>query len=301
MPLRITDTANNAQFIRQVNASRQRLNEAQEQIGTGKRVNYPSDDPISAGIVIRTRTTQAAVEQFKRNAGLAQDSLLAADTVLDSYEVTLDRLRSLLTSGASDTVASKDRSIVATEVEGLRTHILGLANRQNGNQFLFGGTRQEAPPYDNTGVPAATPTAQQFLQIDPEGIPLPTGVTADTIFEDASGTIFQTLDDAAAALRGTGDEAADRTTILNTLDRMLEFTDLARIARTQLGTGLTRVETVTDQLTDRSLALEATAQRAEGADFVEAALNLNNAQQVFEALLQTKANSNHRSLIDLLG
>lgn len=301
MPLRITDTANNAQFIRQVNTSRQRLNEAQEQIGTGKRVNYPSDDPISAGIVIRTRTTQAAVEQFKRNAGMAHDSLLVADTVLDSYEVTLDRLRSLMTAGASDTVGSKDRSVVATEIEGLRTQLLGLANRQNGNQYLFGGTRQEAPPYDNAGIPAGTPTAQQFLQIDPEGIPLPTGVTAETVFEDATGTIFQTLEDAAAAMRGTGDAVADRATIMSALDRMLDFTDLARVARTQLGTGLTRVVTVTDQLTDRSLALEATAQRAEGADFVEAAINLNNAQQVFEALLQTKANSSHRSLIDLLG
>lgn len=301
MPLRITDTAMNAQFMRQVNASRQRLNQAQDQIGSGKRINRPSDDPVSTGIVIRARTNQATVEQFQRNAGLAHDGLLTADSVMDSYEVTLDRLRSLMTAGASDTVGSKDRSIVATEIEGLRTQILGLANRQNGNQYLFGGTRQEAPPYDSNGTPAATPSAPQFMQIDPEGIPLQTGVTADTVFQDANGTIFSALSDAATALRGTGNEAADRATILGTLDRMLDFTNLARIARTQLGTGLTRVESVTDQLTQRTIQLEETAQRAEGADYVEAAINLTNAQQVFDALLQTKANSNHRSLIDLLG
>jgi flagellar hook-associated protein 3 FlgL len=301
MPFRVTDTNINARFFTQISVSKQRIAAAQEQIGSGKRINRPSDDPLGAGAVVRTRTAQAALAQFERNAGLAHDNLLIADTALDSYETSLDRVRSLLTAGASDSTSAKDRPVLATEIDGLREHMLSLANRQNGGQYLFGGTRQEAPPYDSNGLSAGTPTNRQYLQIDPEGSPLPTGVTADTVFEDANGTIFTALSDAAAALRGTGDEAADRATLLATLDRLNEFTDLALIGRTQMGSSLARVERVTEQLGERSLSLEATVQRAEGADFVEAAIKLNEAQRAFEAIIQTKANSGRTSLIDLLG
>jgi flagellar hook-associated protein 3 FlgL len=301
MPIRVTDNAINARFMAHFTAARQRLAVAQEQIGSGKRINRPSDDPIGAGAVVRTRTAQAAIEQFARNAGLAHDALIVADTALDNYDTTLDRIRSLMTAGASDTTGPKDRPLIAKEIEELRTHLLGLANRQHGNQYLFGGTRQEVPPYDANGVPAATPTTPQLLQIDPEGIPLATGVTAENIFADATGTIFAALDDATAALRGTGDEVADKATLLATLDRLSGFADQARIARTQLGTGLNRVAGVLEQLDQRSLALEETTQRTEGADIVEAAVQLNEAQRAFEAILQTKANTGRRTLLDLLG
>lgn len=301
MPLRFTDASSSAYFLTQIASSRQRLATAQEQISSGKRINRPSDDPIGAGVVIRTRTAQAEVEQFQRNTGSARDSLLAADDALDSYELTLDRVRSLLTAGGSDNSTQEAKNSLASELDSLRSQMLSIAGRKNGDQFLFGGTRQDAPPYDNTGAPAATPTTAQLLQIDPNSPPLATGVTADSVFEDATGTIFAALTDAAAALRGTGDAVADRATVLGTLDRLKGFGDQALNARTQIGTNLQRTEAVGDQLTQRALGLEATLTRVEGADFVESAVQLTEAQRALEAILQTKASTGRTSLIDLLG
>lgn len=301
MGLRVTDTSSSAHFLTQIASSRQKLATAQEQISSGKRINRPSDDPIGAGVVIRTRTAQAEVEQFERNAGAARDALVAGDDALDSYELTLDRVRSLLTAGGSDTALPGAKAALATELDSLRSQMLSLAGRKNGDQFIFGGTRQETPPYDSNGVPAATPTNQQFLQIDPNSPPIATGVTANSVFEDATGTIFAALTDAAAALRGTGDEVADRATVLGTLDRLKGFGDQALSARTQIGTNMQRTDAITDQLTQRSLTLEATLERVEGADFVESALQLTEAQRALEAILQTKASTGRTSLIDLLG
>ena len=85
MPLRITDTAMNAQFMRQVNASRQRLNQAQDQIGSGKRINRPSDDPVSTATAAtakastpssRKEAMDNAPERFDRPAPEASTSRL---------------------------------------------------------------------------------------------------------------------------------------------------------------------------------------------------------------------------------
>ena len=301
MAFRVTDASSSARFAAQVATSRQRIATAQEQIASGKRINRPSDDPSGAGIVVRIRTSQAEIEKFERNAGLAQDTLLAGDGALESFELTLDRARSLLTQGASDSTIATARQTIAVEIDSLRTQTLSLANRLYGDQYIFGGTRQETAPYDSGGVPAATPTAQQAIQIDPDGTTVAVGVTAETVFANSDGTIFDTFTNAAAALRGTGDPVADRATLLASLDHLSALADQAQVARSQIGAGLRRIETVTGELQQRSLALAGTADRVEAADFVESATELTESQRAFEAILQTKAVTGRRSLIDLLG
>ena len=301
MTFRVTDGSSNARLIAQITAGRQRIAAAQERISTGKRVNRPSDDPVAAGVIVRLRTTEAALAQFERNVGVAEETLLAGDNALDAYESILTRARTLLTQGGSDNTDAEGRNAIAAEIEHLRTQTLALANQKVGDRYLFGGTRQDVSPYDSNGVPAATPTTQQVLQLDPDGLPAATGVTAETVFADATGTVFTELENAATALRGTGDPVADRTAILASLDRLTVLAEQARSSRALIGNGLERVEYVNEQLTQRSLVLARTAERVEEADFVEAALDLTSSQQALEAILQTRAATNGRTLLDLLG
>ncbi|MDX2030117.1 MAG: hypothetical protein SF339_05585 [Blastocatellia bacterium] len=301
MPFRVTDASGSARFSAQLMESRQRIAAAQEQVASGKRINRPSDDPAGAGIVLRVRSAQAAVEQFEENAGTARETLLAGDSAIEAYELALDRARALLTQGASGTVPAGVRQTLAIEIDNLRGRVLGLANQRYGDQYLFGGTRQEVAPYDSNGAPAAGPTSPQTVQTDPEGGVTATGVTADELFADASGPVFETLNDAAAALRGTGDPAADRAALLTAMDHLAALADRARGARGRIGANLEKADAVAGQLAQRSLDLEAAAQRVEGADFAEAAVRLIESQRAFEAILQTRAATGRRSLLDLLG
>lgn len=300
MTFRVTDGSSNARLVAQITAGRQRISAAQERIATGKRINRPSDDPVGAGAVVRLRSSETALAQFQRNAGTASDTLLAADSAIEAYETTLDRARALLTQGGSDNTSAEGKKAIAAELDHLFTHTLGLANQKFGDRLLFGGTRQEVAPYDSTGVPAATPTTQQFLQLDPDGAPVATGVTAESVFADANGTVFTEFQTAAAALRGTGDPVADKAAILASLDRITALSEQARTAHALVGNGLERVQAITDQLSQRSLVLAQAAEHTEGADFVEAALDLTSSQQALEAILQSRAATNGRTLLDLL-
>lgn len=300
MPFRITEAATSAMYSARITASRQQLAVAQERVSSGKRINRPSDDPLGAASVIRLRTSQAEIEQFKRNAAAAGDSLQFADGALNDYELLLDRARALVTQGASDTTSADARKIIATELEGLSARILSVANSRSDDTYIFGGTRQDASPFDATGAPTASPSSKAFVQIEPNAPPLASGVTSESVFADVNGNIFGALAATAAALRGTGDAAADRATLNSAPGRLASFSDLASVARAQLGASLQNVEAAGERMGRNYLALEESAGRIEGADLAESALQLAQSQQALEATLQASANTGRRSLLDFL-
>ncbi|MDQ3820436.1 MAG: flagellar hook-associated protein FlgL, partial [Acidobacteriota bacterium] len=148
MYFRVTDSAANAALASGIDRNRQRLAEAQEQLSSGKRINRPSDDPAGAGAILRIHTSQEIGEQFRRSVASVKDRLSVADGALDSYERWLDKARSLLAQGATNTTGSTGRASIADEIDGLRAEILSAANMRSNEQYVFGGTRQTAPPFD---------------------------------------------------------------------------------------------------------------------------------------------------------
>jgi flagellar hook-associated protein 3 FlgL len=301
MQTRITDFADSVNLSRQINTARQRLAAAQEQVTTGKRINRPSDDPNGTATVIRLQTRQTELEQLKRNAATASDRLNVADFAADSYQQQLDRARVLLAQGGSDAVEKIGRQAIAEQIENIRSQVLTLANTRHDDQYLFGGTRQDAPPVATDGTPAATPSGSVLIQVEPQAEPIVAGITTEALFADATGNVFDALSEVAAALRGTGDEAADRVAIFAGLDRLRELADQASLARTQIGASQAHLDVVLERLTQQELTVVESTERTESADFVRAATDLNNSQQVLEAILQANAPGRRRSLIDLLG
>jgi flagellar hook-associated protein 3 FlgL len=298
---RITDAQSSARLSSQVAFNQQRLADAQERVATGKRINRPSDDPSGAGAVLRARAAQSIVDGFRRSVGTVKDFLTNADTTLESYQNTLDRVSALLTQGASDTTPQTGRDAIAAELQTLSRQILNVANTRVGDEYLFGGTRQTVAPFDASGAPAPGATAPQVVQIEPDAPPVAKSVTADAVFSDANGTIFQSLTAAINALRGTGDPTADTATIRAQLDRIKQFSDLANAARAQIGANLNQADAASARLDSDFLALEQTAQRYESADLAESAVELTSAQNALNATIQSAAHLNARTLIDLLG
>lgn len=300
MPFRVTNNSYRTSLTAQIAVSQQRLLTAQERVSSGKRINRLSDDPSGAAAVLRLRNSQTAIEQFSRNAGAVKDRLMAGEGSLNDYELALDRTRTLLTQAASDFTTGEQRSVIATELETLRTRMIGDANSRSDGYYIFGGTRQNAPPFDANGVAATTATSPTEIQIEPNAPPIVAGVTAESIFSDTNGTIFDSLASAITALRGTGDPAADNATIRAAFDRQQIFSQRAGQARAQIGVRLNQVESATERLNRNSLALESSVQNIEAVDFAEAALELADAGRALEAALQSGSYIGKRSLLDFL-
>ncbi len=118
---------------------------------------------------------------------------------------------------------------------------------------------------------------------------------------DATGTILDALKAASAAIRGTGNAAADRATIRTTMDRLNDFSTLSNAARTKLGERLNHLDEITERLTQYNLSVEQTVQRIENVDLAEAAVKLTETNTALDAILQASARFGRRSLLDFLG
>jgi flagellar hook-associated protein 3 FlgL len=301
MTFRVTDSASGSRLTSQLATARQRISDAQEQLASGKRINRPSDDPVGADIVIRLRTTQAELAKFANNATSSRESLQVADDALNQYQEVLDRARALLTRAATDPVVNEAREAIAVELDGITTRLQQLLNTKNGDYYVFGGARIDAPPFDSNGVLNATAATEVTIQVEPEGTLVATGVTAESFVSDTTGTILDALKTAAAAIRGTGDAAADRTAIRGTMDRLNEFSQLSNIARTSIGERMNHLDEITARLTQYNLSVEEVAQRIENVDLAEAAVKLTQTNTALDALLQASARFGRRSLLDFLG
>lgn len=301
MNIRVADNSTAANFTSRVNNQRNRLSILQEQIASGKRINRPSDDPNGAEAVIKLKTSQKEIEQFERAAQTAQQKLTAADDTLNSYENLLQRVRTLVTQGLSDTTTQTAKNALATEIETLRGRILNTANTNYNGEYLFGGTRQNAPPFDQTtAAPAPTPTTPQFIQLEPGTSAIAVGVTADSFLSDVTSDIFTDLTNAVTALRGTGVPATDRTTLETTMSRLAIYTDLANVAHTYIGANMNAAEIAQENLVNNFQSLTERISAIEDIDFAETALKLTETQRNLEAILQV-AGREKRSLLDFLG
>src|SRR4051794_36240529 len=109
MTFRVTDSSQRSIFSDRVNAQRARVAHAQELISSGRKINRPSDNPFGTDAVLRLRTSVSSIEQFQEAGSKLRDNLQIADVSLNSYEVLLDRARTLLTTGASDTTTAANR------------------------------------------------------------------------------------------------------------------------------------------------------------------------------------------------
>lgn len=287
-------------LLRQINSNRHRIDVLREQLISGKRINRPSDDPIGAEAVISLKTSRAEIRQYQAATVTARQKLDSADNAFNNYQVNLDRANSLISAGLSDITTQSAKDALADEIDALRSGIISFANTRNGNDFVFGGTRQtEAPVDPATGIFSATPTTTQYIQIEPGSNALSIGVTAESFLIEGGVTIFEDLEAAATALRGTGDSAADIAALENAFQRVSQFQDLASSARSTIGVNQQAVETAIDRLGTVDLSIQENISNIEDVDFVEAALDLGDAESALEATLSVAARA-QQSLLDYL-
>ncbi len=302
MQFRITDSGTNLLLASRISLTRRQIADAQERVATGKRINRPSDDPTGAETLIRLRTAQAEIEHFSRNTSAVKERLTFSDSALDSYEQALDRVKALLMKGASGTASADVRATLAAEIDGVRIRVLANANTRIDGQYIFGGTRQAEPPFDPaTAAASAVSALPTKLQIEQGGQPFESGVLAETVFADSTGTVFAMMTDVAAALRGTGDAATDEQNIRAALDRVTEFGSRAATARARVGLSLEAVEDVQSRHERNDYLLSVAAQNIEAADFVEESMRLVESNNALEATLRAASQYGRKTLIDMLG
>jgi flagellar hook-associated protein 3 FlgL len=225
--MRITESRIAADFLTNVANTQNRINDLQNQLSTGKRVNEPSDDPEAADLILRLNASIARNEQFSRNIGGAQSMLSASTGALDSMQQLIAQLQATMTQAENGTETTSLPTLADT-VDGYLNQAIALANTEFNGKYVFGGTQTQTPPY--TLAPNAAPPPSQVVtytgntgQIDyavGEGQTQAVNVTGQEAFGGAAffNELIQIRDNLRA---GIAPSAADGTAVAGALQTVL--------------------------------------------------------------------------------
>ena len=203
---RVTHTTMQRSTLGNLQLNLRSMSDLQARLSSGKMITKASDDPGAASRVMNLRAEQAAVTQAKRNADGGVSWLTQLDSTMQSSIDVLHRVRELTVRGANSTTAGGPAvEAIATELEGLRDSMLGLANTTLGGRAIFAGTSPSGAAFDGPGgVPPyqwhGTPGAEVTRRIGPDAA-VRIDVAGPDAYGEGAASVFQLIDDIAADLR----------------------------------------------------------------------------------------------------
>ena len=146
---RISSQMNNNNTQSSLRLQESRLNAANNQIGSQRRIQQLRQDPIAAGHLVRYQSYLQRVNQYEKNALTLSDQFsLREGYMTDSLDI-MRRVRELAVTGANGIYNKEDLKNMATEVDELLKALVQNANAvsADGNS-IFAGTNTKTTAFD---------------------------------------------------------------------------------------------------------------------------------------------------------
>lgn len=208
--MRIATAYSYSQTISNLQERQQQLATSQEQLTSGKRVNYASDDPTAAARAERALAQIARTEADQRTLDASKNVMNIAESALGNATDLLQTARETLVSAGNGSYSDSDRQALLAKLKDIRSQLLTVANTSDGSGgYVFGGQGSSSPPFVDTttgvifqgasGETLASQADHLNLTVDGQQIWL-NGKSGNGVFNTAQGTNVNT----GLANTGTG-------------------------------------------------------------------------------------------------
>jgi len=300
--MRVTNKMMNNNLLMNLNRGLTRLERINNQLGTKKKINAPSDDPVKTELILRTSTSIRQTEQYIRNIGSAVSWLDATDVVLQDVVSVIHRAKDLAVSGASTHLDDTARKALADEVAQLRDNLMQLANSTHGGRYLFARQHTDSPPF--TTDPNSTEPLPDVEYLEGKGdsnysnlvqYEIGEGVTMEVSVDgDFFLGIFSALKTLHEDLTQSGRAPDD---VLGDLDDAL---DGVLSIMSEIGGKQNRVDLAQERLQDLQLNLTKILSEEQDLDYAEAIMELKMEEFAYRTALAVGARIIQPSLVDFL-
>jgi flagellar hook-associated protein 3 FlgL len=198
-------SAANDQFVTSVDNMQTALNNAENQLSTGYRVNQASDAPAEVGDIFEARAALSSENQTIQNLNAVQTNVQAGDSAVQNAIQLLQNAATLGSEGASSTVTQSQQTSLATQVQSVLSQLVGVSATQVNGVYIFSGDASGSAPYQldptsPTGVDQLVTAQATALTADPTGITFQTSMTAQQLFDAQDTQGNPTPQNAFAAL-----------------------------------------------------------------------------------------------------
>lgn len=158
------------QGLASMNGQQSALLHVQQQLGTGRRILTPSDDPVAATRALGVSQAGAVNTQYTTSRRQATASLGLEDNTLTTVTTTIQNIQTMLVNAGNGTLSDNDRASLATALQGQFDQLMGLANADDGNgNYIFAGLQSGTVPFSLNAAGGALyqgDTGHQLLQVD---------------------------------------------------------------------------------------------------------------------------------------
>lgn len=126
----------------------QQLQESQQRLTSGKRVERASDDPTGAARAERALAAEGRIDANQRALEASRNAMTLTEGALGDAAEILQQVREAMIAAGNATYSDPERRGLATKIEGLRNQLLSIANRPDGSGgYLFSGQGASEPPF----------------------------------------------------------------------------------------------------------------------------------------------------------
>ncbi|MEN6348139.1 MAG: flagellar hook-associated protein FlgL [Syntrophomonas sp.] len=144
--IRITNNMMANTLTRNMNTNLKNMNELQNQIATGRKINKPSDDPGGLVRSLRLRSDITANEQYLANISDSLSYMDTTESAMDNLTSVMNRVRELTVQAANGTNDDSALQSIAEELTQLQQQIRTVSNSTYGSKYIFSGSNvTEAP------------------------------------------------------------------------------------------------------------------------------------------------------------
>lgn len=148
-----------------------KLSKVQQQVGTGRKIAKPSDDPVAAAKIVKLNDILKSADQFQSNIVAARSRLTLEESALADVVNVYHRIRELVIQANNASQTNETRGFISEEIGQLLEEVVGLANATDSTgEFLFSGNKGKFKPFSKNnegGYDYLGDDGQRSIQIGP--------------------------------------------------------------------------------------------------------------------------------------
>lgn len=221
--MRISNAQTSAMMHNNMNRNSQAIALLQAQIGSGLRIQKPSDDPIASARLLRIQREQSSLGQYNENIGKVSDNLKLQETYVQSGSNAMGSIRDLLLWAGNDSNGPEDLAAIATQLSSLEDSLVSYFNaKDEAGNYVFSGTRNDVPAvtFDPaTGTYSMTGNNEEREAVVGNGVLIGDNVTAQQML-GADADFLNDLHSLVDSLKNAPSAPATRQQLKDTLEQL---------------------------------------------------------------------------------
>jgi len=156
MTLRVTRAMLFRSTLWNIQKNSRRLSTLQEMLGSGRKINRPSDDPAGVLRMLPLKVDLKKLARNKENIALSKEILNIGTSALQDASSLMIDARGLALQGANGTMSEQDMKSLGNQVDQILQQMVSLANTNRAGRYIFGGSKTLTSPFELTDEDGVT-------------------------------------------------------------------------------------------------------------------------------------------------